>query len=112
MVVTEPTIEIASRKVRMSPELMAQFASRTVDGYRVVWDWGEPDADGFYEPSVTTDYTDRLADHIDAIDVERLARVLRAWAGPLGATGVLPPIHWPTAAVAIARAYEEATDGR
>jgi hypothetical protein len=40
------------RNVRMSPEFMEQFVSRTDTGQCVVWNWGEPGADGFYMPTV------------------------------------------------------------
>ena len=48
------------RKVLMSPELMNKFASRTADGYRVHWRWGEPDADGFHSPLLMVDYNDKI----------------------------------------------------
>lgn len=50
--------------VKMSPELMALWATRDIDGYRLVWDWGEPDIDGFYTPTITRDYSDRLGEPI------------------------------------------------
>jgi len=50
-------IEIADRKIRVSNELMWRLAERL--GVYIVW--GEPDAEGFYEPQfvkipgITTD---------------------------------------------------------
>jgi hypothetical protein len=46
------------RKVKMSPELMKEWASRDEDCNRLVWNWGEPDADGFYTPIVEVRYDD------------------------------------------------------
>ena len=48
------------RNIRMTPELMAAIATRDDHGHRLVVDWGAPDADGFYEPTVTVDLTDSL----------------------------------------------------
>ena len=48
------------RKVRMSPELMEEWATRDVDGNRISWEWGEPDAEGFYTPTATCHYDDNL----------------------------------------------------
>ena len=47
-------------KVKMSPELMKVWASRNEEGYLLEWDWGEPDIDGFYTPTVTVNYDDKL----------------------------------------------------
>lgn len=41
------------RKVLMSPDLMVQMAE-AASGRRVTVRWGEPDADGFYTPTITT----------------------------------------------------------
>ena len=41
------------RKVRMSPDLMVRM-TEAATGRRVEIDWGEPDADGFYTPTITT----------------------------------------------------------
>lgn len=60
--------ERATVKVLMSPELMEQWASRDIDGNRMLWSWGEPDADGFHTPTVTTDTSDNSA----AAERERL----------------------------------------
>jgi len=48
------------RKVLISPAVMAEMATRDNDGNRLHVDWGEPDADGFYDPVVSVDYTDTL----------------------------------------------------
>ena len=48
------------RKVRISPVVMAEMATRDNDGNRLHVDWGEPDADGFYDPVISVDYTDTL----------------------------------------------------
>lgn len=48
------------RNVRMTPELMDTLFTRDNDGYAIAVRWGDPDADGFYTPTITTDYTDRL----------------------------------------------------
>jgi len=49
-------------KVKMTPELMEKWATRDSEGYRLIWDWGSPDAEGFYVPAVTRDMTDKLGD--------------------------------------------------
>jgi len=43
--------EVASRNVRVSPQLMAQWATRTDDGRTITVEWGNPGPDGFYEPT-------------------------------------------------------------
>lgn len=63
--------EFATRKVRMSPELMADWASRDMFGRRLDWDWGEPDEEGFYTPTITT-----VDDGKRLMDVETLAAAL------------------------------------
>ena len=59
------TLEVATRKVLMSPELMAEWATRDMEGNRVVWDWTELREGGlyagFWEPTLTVDRTDNLA---------------------------------------------------
>jgi hypothetical protein len=42
-----------TRKVLMTPEFMERFFSRTEDGRRVSIDWGEPDDEGCYVPTLT-----------------------------------------------------------
>jgi hypothetical protein len=46
----------------ISPELMEQWATRDADGNRLRWEWRQPDADGWWEPVITTDYADNLLD--------------------------------------------------
>ena len=48
------------RNVRMTPELMDLLFTRNEQGYRLRVDWGKPDAEGVYVPTITTDYSDRL----------------------------------------------------
>ena len=48
------------RNVRMTPELMGLLFTRNEQGYRLRVDWGKPDAEGVYVPTITTDYSDRL----------------------------------------------------
>ena len=50
----------AFRNVRMSPELMERWAARDINGHRIHWDWGKPDAEGFYTPTITIDHEDKL----------------------------------------------------
>ena len=46
--------EYPSAKVRVSPELMAEWTHwRTLDGALVTCSWGEPDAEGYFEPVFT-----------------------------------------------------------
>jgi hypothetical protein len=51
-----------TRPVLMSKVLMDTMALRTNEGYRLTWDWGEPDEDGFYIPVVTTHPDDNIAE--------------------------------------------------
>ena len=44
--------------VKVTPELMEQWTSRTIDCDKLVWDWGKPDYDGYYAPTVTIDRSD------------------------------------------------------
>jgi hypothetical protein len=44
----------------MTPELMEEWASRDADGYLLTWDWGKPDSEGIYEPTITVHYDDQL----------------------------------------------------
>jgi len=52
--------EDTDRKVKMSPELMNEWATRDVDGNLLTWDWGEPGDDGFYVPTISVNYEDNL----------------------------------------------------
>lgn len=46
------------RKVLVSPVLMREWATRDAHCNRISVEWGEPDAEGFYEPVFTTHMTD------------------------------------------------------
>ena len=46
----------------MSPEVMDRLFTRDYQGYRLLVMCGEPDSEGFYTPTITTDYTDRAGD--------------------------------------------------
>lgn len=46
-------MEVASRKVMVSPEVMAEWDHfRTDTGWPMRLQWGNPDADGWYRPVV------------------------------------------------------------
>lgn len=61
----------AFRKVRISPELMTQWASRDSYGNRVYVDWGEPDSEGFYEPVFSVHLDENIvADELRSLQVE------------------------------------------
>ena len=47
--------------VRMTPELMNQYASRTLDGYLVRWHWSM-DSDGWWTPTAMIDFENKLVD--------------------------------------------------
>jgi hypothetical protein len=66
------------RKVLMSPVLMDEWASRDADGYRLTWDWGEPDASGCYTPTITRHNDDRLGE-LDAAWAEAEAALPKHW---------------------------------
>ncbi len=57
------TIEVATVRVLMSPELVEQWASRDIHGRRLHWTWPAPDRDGYVTPIITTDSTDWLRGH-------------------------------------------------
>lgn len=57
-------IEFPSRKVLMSPELMREWATRDLGGNLLRWEWGEPDEDGFYTPTITVDYSDNREERL------------------------------------------------
>lgn len=48
------------RKVKLSPELMGLWATRDVDGNLLGWDWGEPDDELFYVPTISVNREDNL----------------------------------------------------
>jgi hypothetical protein len=45
--------EDRTRLIRVSTDLLSQFGTRTERGERITAEWGEPDADGIYEPTFT-----------------------------------------------------------
>lgn len=51
----------AWRPVKMTPQLMEKFASRTIDGYKVDWKW-KLNSDGWWSPEATIDFEDKLLD--------------------------------------------------
>ena len=51
--------EVASRKVMVSPEVMAAWTHfRTDEGIPVRLDWGTPDVDGWWSPAITQEPCD------------------------------------------------------
>ena len=46
------------RLIRVSTDLLSQFGTRTECGERITAEWGEPDADGVYEPIFRTEPRD------------------------------------------------------
>jgi hypothetical protein len=54
MTLTDP--EDRWRLIRVGTDLLAQFGTRTERGERITAEWGEPDADGIYEPTFTAHY--------------------------------------------------------
>ena len=58
-------------KVLMSEELWNDFGFRNSAGDRLTFDWGEPDEEGFYTPTVTayrdTEALERLQSKLDQI---------------------------------------------
>lgn len=56
MNVERPTV-----RVLMSPELMAEWATRDTRGNLLTWNWDQDDGDGFRTPTVTTHEDDNLA---------------------------------------------------
>ena len=70
-------MERATRKVLMSPEFMASFATRDDLGNRLLVNWRQPDADGWWEPIITTVYADNLL----AAERARIAAGVKALLG-------------------------------
>lgn len=46
------------RKSLISPELMDTLCTRDHEGNRLRVEWGDPDAEGFYVPTIHVDYTE------------------------------------------------------
>ena len=70
--------EQATVKVLMSRELMEKWASRDSEGRLLTWSWGEPDADGFHTPVITTHDDDRLGE-LDRAWAEAEAALPERW---------------------------------
>lgn len=71
------------RLIRVSTDLLSQFGTRTERGERITAEWGEPDAEGVYEPTFTVHADDRLcaepvAVAIQAIEDQRACAGLQA----------------------------------
>jgi len=47
-------------KVRMTKEFAEQIFVRDGEGNKLSVEWGEPDADGFYNPTCLVDYEDNI----------------------------------------------------
>jgi hypothetical protein len=56
---------LGTRLILASENLLEQFGTRTERGERITAAWGEPTADGWYEPVFTVHTDDRL-DDLDA----------------------------------------------
>jgi hypothetical protein len=68
-----------SRLMLVAVDLLSQLGSRTSDGYAISAEWGEPDERGWYEPTFTIDYDDRL----DGDVRHALSRLVTALTTPL-----------------------------
>jgi hypothetical protein len=60
------------RKVKMTPELMESWATRDRDGNRLIFEWGEPDDEGFYTPIIHIDYEDNIVNRYAADQLQKL----------------------------------------
>lgn len=49
-----------TRLILASENLLDTWGSRTEDGYAIRVEWGQPDHNGWYTPTFTVDYSDRL----------------------------------------------------
>lgn len=49
-----------TRLILASENLLDEWGSRTEDGYAISVEWGQPDRNGWYTPTFSVDYTDRL----------------------------------------------------
>lgn len=49
-----------TRLILASENFLDEWGARTNDGYALRVDWGKPDKNGWYTPTFTVDYTDRL----------------------------------------------------
>ena len=57
MTATPPT---GTRLILATKDFFDSLGTRTEDGYRIHADWGKPDENGWYAPTFTIDYDDRL----------------------------------------------------
>ncbi len=53
-------LPVGTRLILASENLLDEWGTRTEDGYRITAKWGEPDENGWYAPTFTIDYNDRL----------------------------------------------------
>ncbi len=77
MTVTDPALPAAPemRAIRVAPELFAGTFARSWDGSRkLTLEWGEPDAAGFYVPTVTETVDGKVL--VGAIDLRQLREAL------------------------------------
>ena len=81
--------EQATRKVLMSPELMAQWATRDERGNLLRWDWRQPDGE-WWEPTITTVYADNLVAAVLRELREEVAGMMY-WFGPYYPDGIDRP---------------------
>jgi hypothetical protein len=51
--ITAPTTPPGTRLLLASEDLLSQFGTRTADGRRLSFEWGEPSPEGWYEPVIT-----------------------------------------------------------
>ena len=62
------------RKVLFSKEVADKLFTSDALGNRLRVDWGEPDEDDFYTPTITVDYDDNIALRVmDEIEAEAKA---------------------------------------
>ncbi len=65
--------------VRVTREVLGELFTRDAAGHRLRVDWGEPDAEGFYEPTITSDYADIARGELDAAWAEVEAELPEGW---------------------------------
>lgn len=79
---------LGTRLVRVADDLDKLFGARAENGDRLTYEWGEPDAEGVYEPIITRHADDNLI----TAERERIRREIAAlvmWnARPAGGRGV------------------------
>lgn len=57
------------RPVSVDLGILQSLDIRTAEGYRLAIDWGQPDADGFYTPTLTTTDDGYVLIHRDALAI-------------------------------------------